>query len=153
MVDRKHWAFERTNGLWAINGRLFDPEADHLPQRLANPQNPISRNTAEVWTLENHSGGWEHPVHIHFEEGQVISVDGSSAIRPELQGRRDIFNVGGDFADAVQVFFRFRDFPDPDFRPSAPPGLRGRYVIHCHNTTHEDHAMMQTWNIVDPNLP
>ena len=41
----------------------------------------------------------------------------------------------------------FRDFPDPDF--TAPPvGERGRYVIHCHNTTHEDHAMMQTWNVV-----
>jgi FtsP/CotA-like multicopper oxidase with cupredoxin domain len=151
VVARKNWEFERTNGMWVINGRLFDPEADHLPQRLANPQNPIRRNTAEIWTLEA-GGGWEHPVHIHFEEGQRISNDGQS-IPVSQRCREDTYSVGGDNVRHIQVFQRFRDFPDPDFRPSAPPGLRGRYVIHCHNTTHEDHAMMQTWNIVDPNVP
>ncbi len=24
----------------------------------------------------------------------------------------------------------------------------GRYPIHCHNTVHEDHAMMALWEIV-----
>ena len=42
---------------------------------------------------------------------------------------------------------RFRDFPDPAFVP-ATPGTAGRYAMHCHNTTHEDHGMMATWNIV-----
>jgi FtsP/CotA-like multicopper oxidase with cupredoxin domain len=23
----------------------------------------------------------------------------------------------------------------------------GRYVMHCHNVVHEDHAMMATWSI------
>jgi len=32
------------------------------------------------------------------------------------------------------VFFRFRDFA-------------GRYPMHCHNTLHEDHAMMMRWDI------
>ena len=42
---------------------------------------------------------------------------------------------------------RFRDFPDPDF--AAPsPGEAGRYVLHCHNTVHEDHAMVVTFNMV-----
>ena len=34
----------------------------------------------------------------------------------------------------LRVFLRFRDF-------------RGKYVMHCHNLTHEDHAMMVRWDI------
>ncbi len=79
VADTKLWEFERTNGQWAINGRLFDPEADHLPQRLANPQTPIRRNTAEIWRFEA-GGGWEHPIHVHFEEGRVLRADGSTNI-------------------------------------------------------------------------
>jgi FtsP/CotA-like multicopper oxidase with cupredoxin domain len=35
----------------------------------------------------------------------------------------------------VQVFLRFRDFP-------------GKYIMHCHNTIHEDHSMMGRFDIV-----
>ncbi|MFN2408195.1 MAG: multicopper oxidase domain-containing protein [Pyrinomonadaceae bacterium] len=38
--------------------------------------------------------------------------------------------------DKVRLFFRFRDFV-------------GRYPMHCHNTIHEDHAMMLRFDI-DP---
>ncbi len=149
VADTKLWDFDRTNGQWAINNQLFDPEIDHLPQRLANPRNPVRRNTAELWTLENHSGGWAHPIHNHFEEGQIYRVDGR-ALPPEQQARLDVYSLDPKFNAEIVLFQRFRDFPDPDFRPSAPPGIKGRYVIHCHNTTHEDHSMMQTWNVVNP---
>jgi len=36
----------------------------------------------------------------------------------------------------VEVFIRFRDYV-------------GKYATHCHNTVHEDHAMMFRWDIVD----
>jgi FtsP/CotA-like multicopper oxidase with cupredoxin domain len=26
--------------------------------------------------------------------------------------------------------------------------MKGRYVMHCHNVVHEDHAMMIRWDIV-----
>src|SRR6476469_712007 len=29
--------------------------------------------TREVWHLVNGGGGWDHPIHIHFEEGQILS--------------------------------------------------------------------------------
>ena len=48
----------------------------------------------------------------------------------------------------IETFMRLRDFPDPDFDPSVELGRRGRCVMHCHNLTHENHAMMVTWNIV-----
>jgi FtsP/CotA-like multicopper oxidase with cupredoxin domain len=33
---------------------------------------------------------------------------------------------------------RFRDF-------------HGKYVMHCHNVIHEDHAMMVRWDVEDTN--
>jgi FtsP/CotA-like multicopper oxidase with cupredoxin domain len=36
----------------------------------------------------------------------------------------------------VSVFLRFRDFT-------------GKYVMHCHNTIHEDHAMMLRYDILE----
>jgi FtsP/CotA-like multicopper oxidase with cupredoxin domain len=38
--------------------------------------------------------------------------------------------------EEVELLFRFRDF-------------RGRYPMHCHNTIHEDHAMMLRFDIED----
>jgi FtsP/CotA-like multicopper oxidase with cupredoxin domain len=37
----------------------------------------------------------------------------------------------------VKIFMRWKDF-------------RGKYVMHCHNVVHEDHAMMIRWDIVAP---
>ena len=36
--------------------------------------------------------------------------------------------------DETRLFMRFRD-------------MKGRYVMHCHNVVHEDHAMMIRWDI------
>jgi len=35
--------------------------------------------TREIWTLKNGGGGWDHPVHIHFEEGHILARDGAPA--------------------------------------------------------------------------
>ena len=35
--------------------------------------------TREVWELRNGGGGWDHPIHIHFEEGQVLARNGSAS--------------------------------------------------------------------------
>ena len=37
--------------------------------------------TREVWHLVNDGGGWDHPIHIHFEEGQILARNGSCAQR------------------------------------------------------------------------
>ena len=51
------------------------------------------------------------------------------------RGRKDVsvLNPG----DTLEIVMRFRDFT-------------GKYPIHCHNTVHEDHAMMLRWEVVDP---
>jgi FtsP/CotA-like multicopper oxidase with cupredoxin domain len=39
-----------------------------------------------------------------------------------------------DGMSSIRVFLRFRDYV-------------GKYVMHCHNLIHEDHAMMLRWDI------
>jgi FtsP/CotA-like multicopper oxidase with cupredoxin domain len=110
--------FERKNGQWAINGGFFDNQ----------PRLRVKQNSVEHWILRNSSGSWQHPVHIHFEEHQVLSQD---CLTP-VTGRKDVFRL--EFNQEVRLFFRFRDFV-------------GRYPLHCHNVVHEDHSMMLRWDI------
>ncbi|MEJ5989223.1 multicopper oxidase domain-containing protein [Ramlibacter sp. PS3R-8] len=123
----RRFNFERASGMWAINGRFFD---------VFTPTISPARDSTEIWELTNLDDGWQHPIHIHFEEGRILSksVNGVPIpIPPNERGRKDVFVVGERMT--VRVLLRFRDFP-------------GRYMMHCHNLTHEDHAMMLRWDIV-----
>ena len=44
VVQRRVWRFERGNGMWQINGKIFDPDIDHSASFLANPPIQIKRN-------------------------------------------------------------------------------------------------------------
>jgi FtsP/CotA-like multicopper oxidase with cupredoxin domain len=118
------FSFGRDGGAWTINGRLFDNNARG---------NTPKKNTAEIWNLRNDSGGWSHPIHIHFEEGRILKRNGVTP-PPWERGRKDVYYLGPN--ENVSVFIRFRDFT-------------GRYVMHCHNLMHEDHAMMMRYDIED----
>jgi manganese oxidase len=95
--------------------------------------------TRETWILQNGGGGWDHPIHIHFEEGQILSRDGSFANVPAWErGRKDVYRLrpGG----TVTITMQFRDFG-------------GMYMEHCHNTVHEDNAMLMRWEIDNNGAP
>jgi FtsP/CotA-like multicopper oxidase with cupredoxin domain len=78
-------------------------------------------------------GNWHHPVHIHMEEGRILSRNGAPP-PPHEVCRKDIYSL--EPGEEVRVFIRFRDFV-------------GKYMMHCHNLTHEDHAMMVRFDIVE----
>ena len=64
--------------------------------------------TLEIWPLVNASGNWDHPIHIHFEEGQILMRNGSAANVPAWEkGRKDVYRLraGG----SVTIALRFRD--------------------------------------------
>jgi FtsP/CotA-like multicopper oxidase with cupredoxin domain len=111
-----------------VNSRFFNVFA---------PDVEVPQNAMEIWELSNFADdGWQHPIHIHFEEGRILSktVNGLPVpIPPNERGRKDVYVVGENMV--VRVLLRFRDF-------------KGKYMMHCHNLTHEDHAMMQRWDIV-----
>ena len=105
------------------------------PSMLMRYVRPSKNGDAEIWELQNPSGGWTHPVHIHMEEGRIISrLDGGKkiAIAPQERGRKDVYVLHP--GHTVRLFIRFRDFT-------------GKYVMHCHNLAHEDHHMMVRWDI------
>jgi FtsP/CotA-like multicopper oxidase with cupredoxin domain len=109
---------------WLINGHPFDPNT---------PLADVKQGSAEVWTIRNGGGGWTHPMHLHQEEHMVVSrTGGKPGFRGEDAGKDDVIAL--DPSETVVVYRKFRTFV-------------GKYVAHCHNLAHEDHAMMFGWTI------
>jgi len=95
--------------------------------------------TREIWTLKNGGGGWDHPIHIHFEECQTLARNGSASNVPAWEkGRKDVWRLRPD--GDVKITLQFRDFG-------------GMFMEHCHNTVHEDNAMLLRWEIDDLGTP
>jgi manganese oxidase len=95
--------------------------------------------TREIWTIQNGGGGWDHPIHIHFEEGQILARDGKASNVPAWEkGRKDVYRLrpGG----SVTLTMQFRDWG-------------GMFMEHCHNTVHEDNAMLVRWEIDNGGAP
>ncbi len=127
-LPTRTFTFNRSGGMWTINERLFDNTSRASP----------AKGATEIWVLRNENDGWQHPVHIHFEEGRILSrksLETGRTVQPPAheRGRKDVYNVGE--LEEVRVLMRFRDFT-------------GKYVMHCHNLTHEDHGMMMRFDIV-----
>jgi FtsP/CotA-like multicopper oxidase with cupredoxin domain len=131
------WDFTLVSGTFLVNGLPFDHNrVDHV----------VLKGSSEEWTLANDvaAGNWTHPVHIHFEEGRILSrrvrvsqnpdVFQNVPLLPEELGRRDVYPLPPQHRLVLRM--RFRDFV-------------GRYLIHCHNMNHEDDFMMARWDIVD----
>jgi spore coat protein A len=132
--------FDRSGGRWTINGSSWEDVVDSGFQKvLANPR----LNDTEIWELENKSGGWFHPVHIHLVDFQILSRNGRPPFAYE-RGPKDVVYLGEN--ETVRVLMKFEHH-------------RGRYMIHCHNLPHEDHDMMNQFSVgytagtPDPNDP
>jgi FtsP/CotA-like multicopper oxidase with cupredoxin domain len=89
----------------------------------------------EYWTLVNGGGGWDHPIHLHFEEGVTLDRGGAFIPATEKLVRKDVWRLrpGG----SVRFQVRFGEFG-------------GSYVNHCHNTVHEDFAMLLRYQLLSP---
>jgi FtsP/CotA-like multicopper oxidase with cupredoxin domain len=118
----RNFKFDRLNGQWSVNGQFMSCEDRRVK---------VKKNSVEHWVLSNLSGDWQHPIHIHFEEHQILSRQ-RHPVGPVEAGRKDVVRLTEN--ERVELFFRFRDFS-------------GIYPLHCHNLVHEDHAMMFLWEI------
>lgn len=90
-------------------------------------------NEVEHWILKNGGGGWDHPVHLHFEEGVTLSRTVGGRPAEEHLARKDVWRLGEGGEVRIQV--RFSEYA-------------GSYVTHCHNTVHEDFAMLMRYQIL-----
>ena len=123
IVATREFVFDNENGIWTINGLTFDFNRSDFQ---------VQEGTAERWILRNTSNDWEHPIHIHLEEHHIVKRNGKTPAKHE-RGRKDVSVL--EPGDTLEIVLRVRDFT-------------GSYPIHCHNTVHEDHAMMLRWDVV-----
>ena len=100
-----------SNGHWLINGVGF---ADVNNRVLAQPQ----RGKVELWSLENNSGGWSHPIHIHLVDFQIKSrTDGRGVVTPyEAKALKDVVVLGPN--EKVTILAQFSPH-------------HGLYMFHC----------------------
>ena len=50
--------------------------------------------TLEVWNIKAGGKGWSHPVHVHFEEGIILSRGGKAPPEWEKWARKDVYRIG-----------------------------------------------------------
>ena len=125
-TDDKPWTV-RVDGGDALNA---DPRiVSAIPEQ----------GTLEIWRIKNGGNGWTHPVHVHFEEGIILTRGGRTPPEWERWARKDMYRIGNriDSLPDVELAIRVREFG-------------GTYVEHCHNTTHEDTAMLLRWDSEHP---
>ena len=121
-VRSRKFTYQRTNGLWQINGKIWDENrVDAKPQL----------DDIEIWELRNEAGGWFHPIHIHLIDCQMLDRNGKPPF-PYERGWKDVFYVGEN--ETVRVIGKFG--------PNT-----GKYMSHCHNAVHEDHDMMNQFEV------
>jgi len=81
----------------------------------------------EHWTYINGGGGWDHPIHLHFEEGITMNRGSDTIPATERLVRKDVWRLRP--SGTVQFQIQFGEYG-------------GSYVNHCHNTVHEDFALL-----------
>jgi FtsP/CotA-like multicopper oxidase with cupredoxin domain len=87
----------------------------------------------EHWTYKNTEDSWDHPIHLHFEEGVTMNRGGAYVPPTELMARKDVWRLRPLGSVTFQV--QFGEFG-------------GSYVNHCHNTVHEDFAMLLRYQLL-----
>jgi FtsP/CotA-like multicopper oxidase with cupredoxin domain len=137
-TDLNPWTVKTDNG----GGLSADPRRIAAsPQLATGPTDAgyTGNGTYEIWKIVNGGQGWSHPIHVHFEEGIILRRGGKAPPEWEKWARKDVYRVGGeaDSTSSVEMAIHFREFA-------------GTYVEHCHNTQHEDNAMLIRWDIEHP---
>jgi FtsP/CotA-like multicopper oxidase with cupredoxin domain len=131
-TDTQPWTIKTDGG----DGLQADPHRVSAAPEL--PSNPSGLGKVEIWHIKG-GLGWSHPVHVHFEEGQILYRGGKAPPPWEKYARKDVYRIGSlpESTSNVDMAIRFREFA-------------GTYVEHCHNTQHEDKAMLLRWDLQNP---
>ncbi|MBJ7453291.1 MAG: multicopper oxidase domain-containing protein, partial [Blastococcus sp.] len=139
-VRRRAFRFRRHDGLWTIDQKTWaDVERSGFVDVLADPE----PGDVEVWEFQNNSGGWFHPIHTHLVDFKILDRNGRPP-RPHERGPKDVVYLGEN--ENVRIIARFGGALGVD-GAGQPIRRSGRYMIHCHNTSHEDHDMMHQFRV------
>lgn len=106
-----------------INGKTFE---------MVRIDESVKLGDIEVWTFQN-TTPVPHPMHLHGAQFQILEVGGSEELLPEQLGWKDTVYVPPHSNARVVVKFGKHS---------------GVFLVHCHNLEHEDHGMMQNFELV-----
>lgn len=112
--------------IWTINGETYDDT-----RVVAKPE----LGSTETWMLANVSQQ-SHYIHLHAVDWKVVSRNGGVPA-PDEDVLKETFRL--DPGETITVGTYFTDH-------------LGKFLIHCHMLSHEDHAMMTTFEIVAPGM-
>jgi FtsP/CotA-like multicopper oxidase with cupredoxin domain len=129
-VRTRTFRTKRQGGEWTVNGNTWQ---DVIDSGFRFTEARPVHGTTEIWEYQNNSGGWAHPMHAHLLDVRILTRNGKPPYPYEV-GPKDTINVGEN--ETVRVLATFDG--------------RGKYMIHCHNTMHEDHDMMTQFEVIDP---
>jgi FtsP/CotA-like multicopper oxidase with cupredoxin domain len=150
-LELKH---DDVTNMFNINGKMWDDVQRSGFKLLADGSSPASENDVEIWEIQNTSGGWFHPLHIHLIDFRILSRSGGAGrVQPWEQGPKDVVYLGE--GETVRVIGKYEMVPEKYPIEGTPStGLAGkggkdggRYMIHCHNLPHEDNDMMQQFQV------
>ncbi|HLX08092.1 MAG TPA: multicopper oxidase domain-containing protein [Thermoanaerobaculia bacterium] len=156
--QERTWVFDYVGGLWTVNGKVMDPNRIDAG---------IERGTSEIWTIRNGGNNWSHPIHSHFTEYMLLEVNGRPVTYDQIQSgpqesgeKSQLESYFSEAASEKKPVVRFMGGRRRDIATLLPgdeikiymhwTDFLGKYVMHCHNVVHEDHAMMVRWDIVEP---
>jgi FtsP/CotA-like multicopper oxidase with cupredoxin domain len=152
----RNFKFDRNNGQWTVNDKF----ASCNELRFT-----VTQNSAENWVIQNPRDDWQHPIHVHFEEHQILtrSANGgryssySGSHYNSSYGNGCAFQGGGGGmsttrANVPNVEVSRKDVTRLQGDEDAKIFFRfrdftGDYAMHCHNVVHEDHAMMLLFQV------
>jgi spore coat protein A, manganese oxidase len=136
---RTRLRLERTNSSWAINGKTWKDVEDSDFRLFLTDAEP---DDVELWEIENSSGGWFHPLHVHLVDFQVLDRNGRAPFAYE-RGPKDVVYVGE--GETVRLLMKFT----LQQGGGSDRNAGGKYMVHCHNLPHEDHDMMLQFCVGD----
>ena len=104
---------------WNLNGETWHEVVDSgFRKVLADP----GLGDTEIWEIENKSGGWFHPVHIHLIDFKILSRNGKAPFAYEL-GPKDVVYVGE--GEKVRLIMKIRSAPRELHGALPQPAARG----------------------------
>ena len=92
-TDEAPWTIKTDGGF----GFHMDPRRLNASTKLASGPTDAGVSgigTLEVWSIKAGGKGWSHPVHVHFEEGIILSRGGKAPPEWEKWARKDVYRIG-----------------------------------------------------------
>ena len=130
-VRTRTFRFGRNFNDWVINHRIWNEDRVDADPGFGD---------IEIWEFINPGSGWFHPIHVHLIDMQMLDRNGRDVL-PYERGWKDVFHLG-EF-EKVRVIGEFGP-RNPEYKKRF---IHGKFMMHCHNLVHEDHAMMTVFEV------